>query len=195
MKCKFCGEEFVQNLRGKKKEYCSKEECIRLAKNEAQRKWYANKLKTLNGSKNRIIEYKTEKRIVYSSTDRAINSINNQDFSDVIELARKLGAVRFEILEKIKECSEKQSYFDKQDEVFLHQLEEFAKKDKVYADDILQAFKEHIDKRQNRRVIKDKEQMYKHLIQGLIANPNAYVSLFIKDRDKRSYNPRFKEEV
>ena len=194
MKCKYCGEEFTQNTRGKKKEYCNKEECLRMARNEAQRKWYANKLKVLEGTKSRIVEHKEEKKVVYSSTDRAINGVSNQDFSDVIELARKLGAVRFEILEKVKECSEKQSFFDKQDEVFLHQLEEFAKKDKVYEEEILQAFKEHIDKRQNRRAVKDKEQMYRHLIQGLISNPNAYVVEFIKNRDNRSYNPKFKEE-
>lgn len=195
MKCKYCGEEFEQNKRGKKKEYCNKEECLKKAKNDAQKKWYSNKLKVLDGVKTQIVEQKEEKKVVYSSTDRAINSVSNGDFSDVIELSRKLGTVRFEIQEKLKECFGKQSMFDKQDEMFLHKLEDFAKQDEVYEEEILQAFREHINKRQNRRVIKDKEQMYKHLIEGIIQNPNAYVVEFIKNRDNRKYNPKIKEEL
>lgn len=195
MKCKYCGQEFEQNKRGKKKDYCNKEECLKKARNDTQKKWYANKLKVLEGVKTKIVEQKEEKKVVYSSTDRAINSVKNGDFSDVIELSRRLGTVRFEIQEKLKECFGKQSMFDKQDEIFLHKLENFAKQDEVYEEEILQAFREHIDKRQNRRVIKDKEQMYKHLIEGIVQNPNAYVVEFIKNRDNRKYNPKIKEEL
>ena len=65
MICKYCGEEFETNARGKKKDYCNKPECIRQAKNEAQRKWYANKMQVLKGTKARIIEQKDEKKVVY----------------------------------------------------------------------------------------------------------------------------------
>lgn len=194
MKCKYCGEEFTQNKRGKKKDYCNKEECIRKAKNEAQRKWYANKLKVLDGTKNRIVEQKEDKKVVYSSVDRAINSINNEDFSDVIGLARELGAVRYKIVEKIKKCSEQQSLFDKYDQDFLHKIEFYAKKDELYEEEVVQAVKEHIDKRQKRRNIKDKEDMLRHLIQGVISNPNQYVVQSLKDRANRKYRPRVKEE-
>lgn len=193
MKCKYCGQEFEQNKRGRKKEYCSKIECIRKARNDANKKWYANKLKVLEGTKNRIIEQKTEKKIIYSSTDRAMNSLRNEDFTDIIELARELGAIRFKISEKLKSYAPEQSLSDKIDQVFLHRLEELAKKDEVYSDEIIDIFKEHINTRQNRRTTKDKQEMLQHLLQGIIANPAAYVAEFIKKRDTRTYNPRIKE--
>ena len=193
MKCKYCGEEFEQNKRGRKKEYCSKIECIRKARNDANKKWYANKLKILKGSRNRIVEHKTQKTIVYSSTDRALNSLKNEDFTDVIELARELGAIRFKIQEKIRSYSPDQSLCDKVDQIFLHKLEELAKKDIVYSDEIIDTVKEHINMRQNRRVTKDKQEMLQHLIQGCISNPTEYVTEFIKKRDRRTYNPRIEE--
>ena len=43
--CKYCGEEFEYSNRGKERGHCRKEECLKKAKNEAQKKWYANKVK------------------------------------------------------------------------------------------------------------------------------------------------------
>lgn len=193
-RCKYCGEEFVQNKKGRKRDYCSKEECIRHAKNETQRKWYSNKLQVLQGVKTRIVEQKEEKKVIYCSTDRATNSVNNEDFSDVIELARELGAIRYKITEKIKELSPKQSFFDKQDEIFLHQIEDLTKKDEVYEEEVVDVVKKYINNRPNRRVVKDKQVMLKHLIQGLISNPNQYVVEFLKNRENRTYNPKIEEE-
>ena len=194
MKCKYCGKEFEQNKRGKKKEYCNDKECLKKARNEVQRKWYAKKMDALKGTKNRIIEQEgREKKIVYSSTDRAMNSLANEDFTNVIELARELGAIRFKLTEEIKKCRPDQSTFDKEDQVFLHNIENLAKRDEIYADEIIQAFTTHINKRQNRRVVKDKEEMLKHLLQGIISNPSAYVAQFLKTRDSRTYSPKIKE--
>lgn len=193
MKCKYCGKEFEQNARGKKKDYCNNEQCIKKAKNEAQRKWYANKMSVLNGTKNRIVEQK-EKRIVYSSTDRVENSLKIDGFSEVIELARELGAIRYKIVEAIKKCSEQQSLFDRYDQDFLHKIENFAKMDELSEDEVVSVVKEHINKRQIRRAIKDKEDILKHLIQGVINNPNAYVIQSLKAKENRQYTPRVKEE-
>ena len=117
-----------------------------------------------------------------------MNVTAKEDFSDVIELARKLGAIRYEITEKIKSLSPEQSHFDKQDEIFLHNIEELMKQDEITEEDVLKTFKEYLDKRPNRRIIKDKQEMLKHLIQGVISNPNQYVHEFIKDRDNRHYH-------
>lgn len=194
MKCKYCGEEFEQTGKGRKKEYCNKEDCIRQARNEANRKWYANKMNSeLKGVKYKIAN-KEENKILYSSTDKVLNVTVKEDFSDVIELARKLGAVRYEITEKIKSMSPEQSHFDKEDDVFLHKIENLMKQDEILEEDVLQVFKEYLDKRPNRRIIKDKQEMLKHLIQGLISNPNQYVYEFIKNRDNRTYNTK-KEKV
>lgn len=193
MICKYCGEEFETNARGKKKDYCNKPECIRQAKNEAQRKWYANKMQVLKGTKARIIEQKDEKKVVYSSADRAINELNNGNFQDVRECARELGAIRFKIVELIKKLSQEQSLYDKYDQDFLHKIENFAKKDELKEDEVLEVVREHINRRNNRRVVKDKEEMLRHLIQGLISNPEQYVVQSINDRKNRIYNPRVKE--
>ena len=188
MKCKYCSCEFEQPKKGRKREYCNKEDCLRQAKNEANRKWYANKMnKELAGVKHRIVN-KEEKKILYSSTDKVMNVTIKEDFSDVVELARKLGAIRYEITEKIKSLDPERSNFDKQDQVFLHNIEELMKQDEITEEDVLNTFKEYLDKRPNRRIIKDKQEMLRHLIQGLISNPNQYVHEFIKNRDNRHYH-------
>ena len=192
MKCKYCGEEFLQNKRGKRKDYCNRIDCLRKAKNEAQRKWYANKLNKLKGTNMKIIE---QKNVVYSSTDREINAAKNEDFSEVIQLARELGTVRYRITEAIKKCSPEQSNSDKQDEIFLHEIENLIKQDVVTTDDIVNTVKPYLNKRANRRFIKDKQEMLKHLIQGVISNPNQYVVEFIKNRDNRKYNPNKGENI
>lgn len=189
IKCKFCGEEFMPG-RGRKTDHCRKEDCLRKARNEANRKWYANKMGVLNGTKYRIIEQKQEKKVVYSSTERAIHSLENEDFTDVIELARELGAVRFKILEQLRKYSPDQSKCDTIDQVFLHKFEDLAKMDEVYVEDIIGLFVGQIDKRADRRIIKDKREMLQHLIQGCISNPTAYVSEFIKNRNSRVYTPK-----
>lgn len=189
--CKYCGEKFELG-RGKVTDHCRKTDCLRQARNEAQRKWYANKMKVLKGTKNRIIEQKEEKKVVYSSTDRALNSLDNEDFTEVIELARELGTIRFKLIEAVNKCNPDRSTCDKEDQVFLHQIEDLAKKDEVYEDEILTLFKEQIDKRQKRRGVKDKQEMLQHLLQGIISNPSAYVLQFIKNRDTRTYTPRIK---
>ena len=188
MKCKYCGEQFEQNARGKKKAYCSKPECIRKARNEANRKWYSSKMKVLKGTKNRIIEQTKEKRVVYSSTDKLINITMNEDFSDIIEISREIGAIKFKASEMMNKLNKEQSFFDKQDEIFLHKIEELMKQDEVLEDDVLEIFKEYYDKRPNRRIVKDKQEMLKKLTQSIISNPNQYVVNFIKDRDCRKYN-------
>ena len=188
-RCRYCGDIIEQPKRGRKRDYCRKEECLRKARNEANRKWYANKMEILEGTKNRIIEQKGEKKIIYSSTDKAIHSSEKEDFSDVIELARELGAIRFKIVEYIRKLSPDLSKYDKQDQIFLHNIENEMKKDVIYEDDMLRIIKEYINNRPDRRIVKDKQEMLRHLIQGLISNPNQYVVEYIKNRDKRQYNP------
>ena len=123
--CKYCGEEFEYSNRGKERVHCRKEECLKKAKNEAQKKWYANKVKKeLQGTDIRIVS-KEENRpqIVYSSKDRSDNRLENEDFSDIIEVSRELGAVRFKIIEMLNKENKKQSFYDGQDQDFLHKLE------------------------------------------------------------------------
>lgn len=188
MKCKFCGEEIHQPKRGRKREYCNKEDCLRQARNEANRKWYANKInKGLAGVKHRIVD-KEEKKILYSSTDKVINVTAKEDFSNILEIARELGAIKFKIDEELTKLSPEQSKFDKQDQIFLHNIEELIKQEEITEEDVLKVFREYLDKRPNRRVVKDKQEMLQRLKQGIIKNPNQYIYEFIKNRHNRHYH-------
>lgn len=181
--CKYCGEEFTQNTRGKRKNYCNKKECYKKARAEINKKWYSNKIRALKGNKMKIKQNKT---IIYSNVER---NISKEDFIDVIEYSKELGAIRFEAIQKIKECQAKRSEYDKYKEVFIHDVESLAGKDEVTDQEIIDVFKKHIDKILDRRKIKDKEDMYSHLIAGLMKNPNEYVTEYIKQRNNRTYNP------
>jgi len=186
--CKYCGCEFEQPKKGRKREYCKKEECLRQARNEANRKWYANKMnKELAGVKHRIVN-KEEKKIIYSNTDKVMNVTVKEDFSDILEIARELGAIKFKIEEELTKLSPEQSKFDKQDQIFLHNIEELVKKEEITEEDVLTVFREYLDKRPNRRVIKDKQEMLMRLKQGIIKNPNQYIYEFIKNRNNRQYH-------
>ena len=188
MKCKFCGEEIHQPKRGRKREYCNKEDCLRQARNEANRKWYANKMnKELEGVRHRIVN-KEEKKILYSSTDKVIIVTAKEDFSNILEIARELGAIKFKIDEELTKLSPEQSKFDKQDQIFLHNIEELIKQEEIAEEDVLKVFREYLDKRPNRRVVKDKQEMLQRLKQGIIKNPNQYIYEFIKNRDNRHYH-------
>ncbi len=188
-RCKYCGDIIEQPKRGRKRDYCRKEECIRKMKNEVQRKWYANKMKILEGTKNRIIEQKDEKKIIYSSTDKAIHGVEKEDFTREIELARQLGAVKFEIQEEIRKLAPEISKYDKEDQVFLHNIENLLKQDTIYEEDVITLVKKHIENRPDRRIVKDKISILNGLQGGIMKNPNQYVVEFIRNRDKRQYNP------
>ncbi len=186
-RCKYCGCEIEQSKRGKKRDYCRKEECIRKAKNEANRKWYANKMKILEGTKYRIIEQE-EKKVIYSSTDKALHDVQKEDFTKEIELARQLGTIKFEIQGEIKKLAPELSKYDKEDQVFLHNVENLIHQDVIYEEDVINVVRKYIEKRSDRRIVKDKIAILSGL-QGGVKNPSQFVSEYIKNRDNRQYNP------
>lgn len=190
--CKYCGEEFEYSNRGKERVHCRKEECLKKAKNEAQKKWYANKVKKeLQGTDIRIVSKEENKpQIVYSSKDRSDNRLENEDFSDIIEVARDLGAVRFKILELLNKESKKQSLYDRQDQDFLHKLEGL---EELTDTEAINMIVEEKKKREVRRSHKIRKAMLMKMVEGIIKNPNAYVVETIKNRDNFKYKQRVKE--
>lgn len=190
--CKYCGEEFEYSNRGKERVHCRKEKCLKQAKNETQRKWYANKVKKeLNGTNLRIISKEEDKpQIIYSTKERVDNRIENEDFSDIIEVSRELGAVRFKITEMINKESKKQSFYDKQDQDFLHKLENL---EEITDTEAVNMIIEEKRKRETRRSHKMRLTMLSTMINGMPKNPNAYVVATIKNRDKFKYRQRVKE--
>ena len=189
--CKYCGEEFEYSNRGKERVHCRKEECLKKAKNEAQKKWYANKVqKELQGTDIRIVSKEENKpQIVYSSKDRSDNRLENEDFSDIIEVSRELGTVRFKLLELLNKESKKQSLYDRQDQDFLHKLEGL---EELTDTEAINMIVEEKRKREIRRGHKLRTEMLKKMQQGIMKNPNAYVVETIKNRDNFKYRQRVK---
>ena len=130
-----------------------------------------------------------------------LDQIEKIDFHQVMELydnTKKEIEIKESKIEPISyldkaKLSQEQSLYDKYDQDFLHKIENFAKQDELEEDEVLEVVREHINRRNNRRVVKDKEEMLRHLIQGLISNPEQYVVQSIKDRNNRIYKPRVKE--
>lgn len=189
--CKYCGEEFEYSTRGRERVHCRKEECLKKAKNEAQKKWYANKIKKeLGGEKIRIVSKEEKPQVVYSSKDRADNRLENEDFSDIIEVSREVGAVRFKIIEMLNKENKKQSFYDRQDQDFLHKLENL---EEITDTEAVNMIIEEKRKRETRRSYKLRKTMLLTLINGMPKNPNAYVVETIKNRDSFKYRQRVKE--
>ncbi len=189
--CKYCNEEFEYSNRGKERVHCQKAECIRKAKNDAQRKWYTNKVKKeLTGENIRIISKETKPQIVYSSKDRIDNRMENEDFSDIIEVSRELGAVRFKMIEMLNKESQKQSLYDRQDQDFLHKLEGL---EELTDTEAVNMIIEEKKKREIRRSHKMRQSILSTMINGIPKNPNAYVVETIKNRDNFKYRQRVKE--
>lgn len=189
--CKYCGEEFEYSNRGKERVHCRKEECLRKAKNEAQKKWYANKVKKeLNGTNIKIVSKEDKSQILYSTKDREDNRLKNEDFSDIIEIARELGTVRFKLLELLNKESKKQSLYDRQDQDFLHKLEGL---EELTDTEAINMIVEEKKKREIRRSHKIRKSMLMKMLEGIMKNPNAYVVEVIKNRDNFKYRQRVKE--
>lgn len=194
MKCKYCGCEFEQPKRGRKREYCNKEECLRQARNEANRKWYANKMnKELAGVKHRIVEKKEEPTVVYSTSDKIDNSLTFVDTGDIKVLAREMGAIIHQFIELIKKEREQLSDHDKADQDFLHKLEGLEELTDQEAIDLVIKEKKNRESRRNNKI---RIYLIQSLLNGItIKNPPAFVEQGIQNSKNWKYIPRINEEV
>lgn len=193
MKCKYCGEEFEPNTRGRKKAYCNKAECIKKARNEANRKWYSSKMKTLKGTKNRIIEQKEEKKVVYSSTDKIDNNLKQQDISDIVQIARDLGTIRFQLIQMLQKENEKISNYDKADQDFLHKIENL---EELTDEEAIALVVEEKKSRENRRSNKNRQYLIKGLLDGIIIkNPSQFIIRAVQRSKDYTYIPKVMEEL
>lgn len=180
MVCKYCGKEFSNNKRGRKKEYCDNSECIRKAKNEAQKKWYSKKTQCLEGTKYKVVE---QKKVIYSSANREETRMSMQDIGDILEVARNLGTIRFQLVEMITKNNEQISKFDKEDQTFLHKLEFLEELTDEEAKEMIIAEKKS---RELRRNVKNRRCLIETLLTSiLVKNPNAFVVKAIQYEDDK----------
>lgn len=193
MKCKYCGEEFEQAKKGRKKEYCNKEDCIRQARNEANRKWYANKMnKKLKATNYKIIEKQSKNpTIVYSSNERTDYRLTMPDTGDIKGLARELGATIYQLVELIKKERSSLSRHDKTDQDFLHKLESLEELTDQEAIDLVIKEKKNRESRRNNKI---RIYLIQNLLDGItIKNPPAFVERGIQMCKTQKYTPRITE--
>ena len=180
MICKYCKCEFEQPKKGRKKEYCNKPDCIRQARNEANRKSYAKRMKVLKDTLYNVVEQKEEKKIIYSSKDKIDTKIEMTDVGDILQLARDFGTLRYSLITALREEDERVSKFDKQDQTFLHRLEFL---EELTDEEATKMIIEEKKSRENRRNVKNRRYLIKAMLDSIkMKNPNAFVVRAIQSK-------------
>ena len=134
LKCQHCGEDFLYEFsgRGAKARYCEK--CKHELNRQSHQK-YNDKIKLGN------VE------------NKATTTEEQKSFTDKIgELLTRLDTLRVELCDLAKQMSEYQSSYDKNDQTYLHKLENV---DIENAEELQQMVKEWKLSRNNRRNVKD----------------------------------------
>lgn len=188
MKCKFCGHEVQQPKRGRRKNYCDRAECIKKARNEARKKWYAKKVRTtLKGAKNRIVD-RTNKPIVTYQSKNTVKKDRDviNDVSELLEIAREYGTLRFRLIEmKKKALSETEEHNKQTGATFFHKLE-------LMSDDYFENMSgekakailtEERNLLKNRRPQKNKLILIEAMLNSiLIKNPSAFIGKAVQEK-------------
>lgn len=187
MKCKYCGAEFEQG-KGRKREYCYKEECIRKARNEIQRKWYAKKRENISQ-----VEENKIPTVVYSSQERLEHKLNMPNTGDIIEIAKQLGTLRFQLVQMIEKERDCINEYNKADQDFLHRIEALEELTDQEAIDMLIKEKKN---RESRRNYKVRYYLIQCLLDSIILkNPSAFIIQTIQKSKDFTYVPRVIEEL
>lgn len=208
MKCKYCNSEFEAPTRGRKREYCYKDECIKKARAEACKK-YQNKLKETKepkeGAKNvKKLELSNEVKeggipYVVGEFKKIENSVERRDYAEpkisseyVGELrgiAREINALRYKIFEKYQELGREQSIYDKEDSDFLHLIED------IDLDDVnaLEKIRQAKESRKNRRSTKERQRVLHTLLNSLPENAEKLVLDLVQAGENSVYKPRINE--
>lgn len=182
--------KYNKRYEGEKKDYCDREECLRQAKNEAQRKWYKNK-RNKDLSKTSSVEKKEEPRVVYSTNDKIEHNLKTTDTSDIKILARELGSITYQLVELIKKEREKLSIYDKQDQEFLHRIENLEELTDQEAINLMIKEKKIRESRRNNKV---RIYLIQSLLNGItIKNPAMFVEKGISNCKNWTYTPKIKE--
>ena len=185
MKCKYCGNEFEQKKRGRK-EYCDRPECIRKARNETQRKWYAKK-------NQKVVEVQNTETVVYSVQERLENRLNMPNTGDIIEIAKQLGTIRFQLVQMIEKERSYITTYDKADQDFLHKLENL---EELTDKEAIEMFIKEKKNRENRRNYKIRYYLIQCLLESIVLkNPSAFISQTIQKSKDFTYVPRVIEEL
>ena len=214
MKCIFCGDEFEVNKKGRKRNYCTKIECKKKANALAQKKHFLTKKRKVNECKieaereipqikkiKEIIKKEQEEvitpkiqnedEIIYSINDSMQNVSGIPDATELIEIGRQYGAIKFQLQELQKKETEKVSTCDKELSDLYHELE-FMKEVKDSDSRRLTIKLKKVLER--RRLHKDRIAIITGLLTSMnIKNPSQYVIASIQK--KKGYAPRITGDI
>lgn len=197
MKCIFCGAEFEQNKKGRKKNYCAKIECKKRANSLAQHKYHQKKRME---AEKKIAEFCTQKRyepekkeeqLVRTNPNNEIRLYREDEIIyvkdllpvadelaiEVLDFAKRLGALKYEGEQLKIKLAKEQSKNDQNDSKLLHFIESTQK---MTVGEIIKLFCDEGKNREQRRDAKCFWGIVNGLIVGIPNNPHEYAQKAIK---------------
>lgn len=215
--CKNCGKEFIQNGRGRARNYCYECESKNI---QAELKQYVDK-KQKNNNMQKENNYETVKENVKTNSkyyfdrtkfkrvevkqdnnctaDKDNNVIYETDvlvdtgYGDIIQIARDYGACRFRLIEMIKKIDSEISEKAKIEQDLLHKLEFIEKLTDKEAQEIAVALKKN---RESRRGTKNLQFLTKSLLDKMILrSPEKFVRQGIQMIKEQKYTAKALEEL
>ena len=189
MKCKFCGNEFEQPKRGRKKEYCNAPWCVNKAHNETRKKYLARKagnieeeVEAVEQDVETIKERIDQARVVCSNNEElALESVNKNkiiDISELMQLGREYGAIRLKLIEEAKKCQAHEKLYNNEEQNVLHEIESEENITEQQACEMVAKLKKI---REPRRIVKNRNYLIQEMLKSmLMRNPPRFVSLAIQ---------------
>lgn len=96
-----------------------------------------------------------------------------EDISDILEISKELGAIRFKLIQMVEKAREDVKYHNIADQTFLHRLEFL---DELSDEEAIKMLLEEKKSRESRRNYKNRQYLIEALLNSiLIKNPNAFV--------------------
>ena len=190
MKCRFCGEEFEPNKRGVKTDFCKREECKKQRKKEVQRQ-YLERKKSIAAPV--VMKVEENNSIEEYKNNVVCNKVSTDSYGDIIEKARELGTIRYELVTALISLKEKISKTDKIEQDLLHMIENVEELTAEGAIDISIKIKKN---RNQRREYKDRYFLLSSLTNGIIIkNPERYIRKGIEMVRNQTYNYKILEDM
>lgn len=194
--CEICGKRgTVPNKR--KLNYCNDLECERMMK-EIKRKEAKDRFNAKNKiSSQPIVEEEKKVKVWQPQETRTVNTTayENLDISDIRELSRQLGTIRYTLIQMIEKERAKIESAGKFDDTLIHSFEfENLTKEQVW-----EKYLETKQQRTNRRQNRYRYTIIKGILDSIkIKNPDKYVVMAINGckstRDFDKYIEELKED-
>ena len=115
------------------------------------------------------------------------------DTGDIIEIAKQLGTIRFQLVQMIEKERSNITIYDKEDQDFLHKLENL---EELTDKEAIEMFIKEKKNRENRRSYKVRYYLIQCLLESItLKNPSAFIIQTIQRSKDFTYVPRVIEEL